>query len=1624
MKTILKRMIAIFVIISVIASALALNWSFYAVADNEDGEVFRYTKDFTKLNPTELDEMFSSAVINSSGGVTVGKPSELWSTSKNPNNVTEGRYQNEYLKPMGNGNTYLLTFKDLQVKNFTASIEFLNSYREYGLYFGQSAPTDLGVNATTTNGTAMVRMQENQGKIIAYGIDNATPEWVGSKSYGEFSRYNDPSRTWTYNNQVISGFDNSVNSTNLHTLNIEVKDGVLKLWWSEYEDIVWKVNLNSKYNGGYVSLYSTGNQQGGIKSFTFAETLEPSVDGADCDFTNIDFVYQLNRDFDAYLVEKDAQIGVKDKASKLWTLSENLPSYENGYKNPWLKPLHRNNGNNTLLTYNKSSYKDFQVATEFVTNYVRYGVMIAPLGEISTPENGGVRVFVESNGVINIQGAIDGATARATGSQVKVTDKNAVSGYPISGFVGPSNRDNNISRTSYTLNVKIVDGVITVWLNEYSDYIITAKLTEKYNGGYVSLYASAYDQGAFKNFKLTELTGSDIEDDGKTFKQSFNSISSLSELESDFDSYLLNSAEEKPVSSNMSDLFLLEKGRLKSNLSKNGTDSSGIAILTLKNKRYENFELTLSYEQDWLRYGVMFGTELGDYAFNSKNNRIIGNGGVVAYTEAEGYTNAKGSMYVSSYTNAAQGLCRKSDINVSSFQSFSNIEKTLQNKPIHSLTVRVVNGYMTMLVDNDETTRITVKLADYDGGYISLITNAAKGRSYGAFYGFTITELDKEAQLEAQIPAITDGFETISQVASEFDAYYLADAEKSTKLEMVDIKEHWWINKGGYLSRITGASGIKETSDVEILTYKKQQFKDFELTYTYQQTYQRIGIMIGGDLKNYPIYFKDGKLAADKGALFFVEAEGYPNVKGHLNNYTSTNYLIYRTTNPKPQGFTDVNGIATDNVNSKKEHTVKIVVKDKKLYAYIDGEKTPYLYVKLGDNYNGGYVSLFACASEDYGIHSFEISDKITTELPKSGGVEVENKKYNANFDSILFDDSAFETYYLDALKNNADGSLIKKEFDDVWTVADGTLKRTNVLEDGSDASKVSVLTYNKKLTNFVVSYDYQKWDKRLMLMFGAEKGKYPLANKGEGDLENGGVLLYPENDLGVGGGIIAIGGISPLTAAYRPVSKKAVILEGYHVIDDEMTTDQNWTSNFGTWHTMTVAVINKHCYIYLDDYGLIADYDLKADYEGGYISLAAAGSQYGFDNISITDLSDISNNTIVSVENPRDITVSTGTKQSEIKLPTSVKATIKGGRTVELPVEWCTNHYDADVEGIYSFTAKLPENANASNTALVSSVINIRVKKTKSTSKTDVKEWTFDTSDDLLDFKSTYLIDGEQGYTENNTARWYCNGELLRDAFRTINGSEKRDISLLTYVGATYHNFELEVDYTQHYTRMGVLFGSDKPCQYINLADIHGENNPVMAFVEYEGVRNFIGNVKNTNFYTRIDETIYNARENGAGLPDYFTEANANTGDSHKMKIRVVGDQVSMWVDDCDVPFTATLTNYDGGYISLVSTTKGGKFDNLKITRLDNNGKPVASGFDIEANGNLDLEIDKDASAELKIPVSKAPEQYEETKTAQVKPTLSTVNVIVGCAIFVSTVVISALFIIAVINKKRKKTK
>lgn len=1623
MKINYRRILSAFLVVSLMATML-LNGTYQSNKVNalQSGN-FNYSKDFTGINVNTLDEDFTSAIVSSNGSIEEGLPSKQWTTAANPDGNTQWKFQNNYLKPtLYGGKTFLLTLKDVELVNFTASIEFLNSWKEYGIIFGQATPIDTAVTRTSTNGAVKVRMQENAGKILVQGIDTSTPKWVNSDITTQFYSQNNPSYVETYDNLARPGFSTDVNSTNIHTLNMEVKDGVLKVWWTGYEDYAWTVKLNEKYRGGYISLYSTGAQQGGIKKFSISGEGYEAVNGDNCDFTTLKSLSQLDRDFDSYLFEKGSNDGVKGDVAKNWTLSENLPSYETAYHNPWLKPMHRNNGNTTLLTYTIKQFTNVDITTEYVTNYVRYGVMIAPLGNLSTNENG-IRVFVESDGVINIQGAVDAGSASAVGGQVKVTDKNALSGYPISGYKAPSNKDNSISKTSYNLRVKILDNIITVWLDEFSNYVISAPLTDDFKGGYVSLYSSAYDQGAFKTFKCEELIGSDLPETDADYNLSFNTINSLDEIEN-IGFYKFDGTNEKPQTAKIDELFTLQKGRLTSNLSSRGTDSSGFAILTLEHKKYKNFELILKYEQDWLRYGVMVGTEKGEFAFTNNGKRLVGNGGVLVYTEAEGYSNIKGSLYASTYTDAKNVLHRAGiGKTLQSFNSFGNVEKTLNYKPVHTMKIRVVNGYMTMVTDGDTETRITVRLSDYDGGYVSIVTNAEKSRACGAVYSIKITELEDDADLEDKIPETSGRFETINQVAKEFDAYYLEDASVSTELKKVDIKEHWWINNGGFLSRNNGASGIKETSDIELLTYAKRKFTDFELTYTYQQTYQRLGIVIGGDLKNYPLSVNNGKITANKGSVFYVEAEGYPNVKGHLNNYTSLNYMIYRTTSPVSSGFTDFDNNAAENVNIKKLHTIKIVVKDKKLYAFIDGNEKPSLYVKLGDNYNGGYVSLFSSASDVYGFYDFEISEKITTKLPNASGTTVSGNNYLADFNSVVFDDSAFTAYYLEKLFGNEDGSLIKQDFDDQWTVANNTIERNSLIENGSDASRVSVLTYNKPLTDFIVSYDYQKWDKRLMFMFGTEKGKYPLCNKGEGDLENGGILLYPENDLGAGGGLIVLGGVSRLTASYRPVNYQKITLNGYHVKDLNKSDDENWKYGFGSWHRLTVAVINKHCYIYLDDYGMIADYALTEDYNGGYISFAAAASGYGFDNISITDLSSVTANSIIAVENPRDITVKSGTAIENIELPKTVKATLKNGKTVTLPVSFTAFDYDADKEGSYRFTALLPKTADVKNPAMVSAVVNVRVKENIPASLGNVNYWSFDTDDDLLDFKAFYVLNAESGYSDRDLSRWYCgNGKLLRDATRTKQGSSTDNIALLTYTGETYKNFELEVEYTQHYNRVGVLFGSKEIGQYIDLNDVHSKNNPVAAFVEYEGIRNFIGNVKNTNYYTRIDETIYNARENSGGIDNYYSKVNGHTGNVHKMRIRVVGDKVMMWINETKDPFVATLTDYTGGYISLFSTAKGGSFDNLKITRLDENGNVLANDPEIMAKGDLELGIDSNASTELVVPSGKKPDGFknDDKKTVNTINTVRTSDIVIGSVILVFIFALSVCFLI--ILKKRRK--
>ena len=421
---------------------------------------------------------------------------------------------------------------------------------------------------------------------------------------------------------------------------------------------------------------------------------------------------------------------------------------------------------------------------------------------------------------------------------------------------------------------------------------------------------------------------------------------------------------------------------------------------------------------------------------------------------------------------------------------------------------------------------------------------------------------------------------------------------------------------------------------------------------------------------------------------------------------------------------------------------------------------------------------------------------------------------------------------------------------------------------------------------------------------------------------------------------------------------------------------------------------------------------------------MATSGRNYqyfgvNFDNLRITDLSNVSGDAIASVTNPSDVTVKVGTKLSDLKLPSTVKVTLKNGKTANAPVKWVPLQYNPDKAGVYQFTAEVQGN----NPAKVGARLYVKVVEKMPTSSKNVKQWTFDTPQDLKDFKATYLKNAEKGYLKSGTPNWYVNssGKLTRDPFRSVNGDQYKELAILTYTGEKYTNFELEVEYTQQWQRMMVMFGSEKPGEYINLQDIYAKTNPVAGFVEMEGVRNFIGNLINANFDSNDKEKINNARESGVRLEDYYDKvlSGGNQGKKHTMKIRVMGDQAMMWVDGCEVPYVCTLTDYDGGYISLIMTSKKGSFDNLKITRLGATPAVEVKEQKVVANGTVGVDIDESADTKLVIP-----ERVDEVESETVTDGLyiPPIAYIIGGSTILLSSLIGILFILLASKKKKQK--
>jgi len=1402
------------------------------------------------------------------------------------------------------------------------------------------------------------------------------------------------------------------------TLIVEVQDGTLTYWLEGYYGAV-SIPVSSGFSSDNIALFmrSNINEGGGLKSVK-VQNLDAenytNFSGAVADLEKAGYTStKFSRSASGQPYE--AVNGQVDKTvSTHWTtVKTNSGKTSN---NHGLKPIGTSENERYLLT-TPYDYANFRITSEiyFGTNA---GIVIGEKNVLAnTPSSKAVSIYFANN-KIQLNGAVDYGNYIVGGDTGHYSVYGGETGMFCFNYDYTSNKNKNAtSNMLYTLNVEKQGNIIKIWVDGY-DAVLEIAISTSFKAESIALMGRQFIDGGFKSFQIESLdyknpnTGTTVDDDGYT---NFDKVDVAVLDQKGFTSTRFNSADSYKVigdaDQSVSNHWFAGKEGFNSLTSKNDglkpNKKEAAQTMTVLNTPYtaQNGygEFQISTEIYWgSNAGVILGTknvfptadaDSSIRIYFNANQIQLGGGGIAADTvRVTGGTSSWNSAYAPTYI----------------FKPASNYKGT--SGTVYDLHVNYKNGTVSVWLDGYEGV-LTFKTTDtFKQEVIGLY-----GRNYdGDGGGFKSLKI-----MEATEPEAIDGFESLKHVEELFDSYYLADATVSSKMQKVELKDRWKLDNG-ILARKTICDtkvdwAYTELQDVDVLTYTEKKYADFEMTYVYQQTGRRLGVVIGGEMGEYPLSYVNGKLTATNGAVIFLENEGHSNVKGHLNNMTDDSKKLYRVYKHAPEGF-DKTGTL---------HTVKVVVKNKELHLFIDGASEPALHVYLGDNYAGGYVSLFAHANNTHGFKDFAISDKITTELPAGKGVSASGNTYTADFDTTKFDASAFKTYYLDHTKGNATGKMKEDSFENQWTLDNGVLESNTQLTTPSsknltefewdDSTMVSVLTYNKKMTDFVVSYDYTKTWYRSMLMFGTEMGQFALS--APNTTQHGqGVLIYPENDLGASGGLVALGSLATYTNEMRPMNRTLVKVEDYH-------EKGNWNSNVGDWHTMTVAVISGHCYVYLDEYGLIAEYELE-DYKGGYVSLATSGRNYqyfsvNFDNFRITDLSDLSAESIVSATNPSDITVKVGTEASALKLPKTVKVTMKNGKTKDVEVNWKSLYYDKDTAGVYKFTAVVDEKTN------VGVKINIRVVEKMPTTSAGVKYWTFDTEEDLKDFKATYLKNAETGYITEDVPNWYVNsaGKLTRDPFRAVNGDQYKEIAILTYTGEKYTNFELEVEYTQQWQRLMVMFGSDNVGEYINLNDIYATTNPVAGFVEMEGTRNFIGNLTNANFDSNDKEKINNAREGGIRVEGYYDEvlSGGNQGKKHTMKIRVVGDQAMMWVDDAKEPYVCTLTDYDGGYISLVTTCKTGSFDNLKITRLDAQGKPVVGDPDVKANGEVDIKIDENASTELVVPEREKPDTFAEV-LGNIKEKIPGIAYVIGGSTILLSSVIGTLFILLAKKKRKQK--
>ncbi len=208
----------------------------------------------------------------------------------------------------------------------------------------------------------------------------------------------------------------------------------------------------------------------------------------------------------------------------------------------------------------------------------------------------------------------------------------------------------------------------------------------------------------------------------------------------------------------------------------------------------------------------------------------------------------------------------------------SQINNNIAKAKIHKLELNVENNTASMIVDDCLDSFVTFPLENYNGGYISLVSNGTP-RERGAYKSLKIISEDYELLIDFETIKSTD------DLYEYFDCFYLKDLRISDIAINKPINECWRINERRHLSKVIDAVDcLQDFGNFAILTLKKRSFTNFKIILEYEQSWVRYGISFGTEIGQFPYILNQyGLCKSKKGSLAYIEAEGYRTIRGGLD---------------------------------------------------------------------------------------------------------------------------------------------------------------------------------------------------------------------------------------------------------------------------------------------------------------------------------------------------------------------------------------------------------------------------------------------------------------------------------------------------------------------------------------------------------------------------------------------------------------------------------------------------------------------------------------------------------------------------------------------------------------------